>query len=99
MSRPAVGILAALLLMAAWFAPAAEAAAAQDPTTAPPTVQTVPITVVNTAEPVIIPTTPRPLASTGSNLILQLQIGIALVIAGMFVMTVARIGRIGKVSR
>ena len=90
MSRLAVGILAALLMMAVWSAPLAAAAYAQDPTTAPPT-QTVPITVVNTKEPVITQSAPTPpLASTGSDIISLLETGIALVAAGLFVMAVAR---------
>jgi len=90
MSRRAAWLLVALLVMAAWNAPLAAAASAQDPTTAPPS-QTVPIKVVNTKEPVAIPASPAPpLASTGSDIISLLETGIALVGAGLLAMAVAR---------
>lgn len=96
MSRLTAGILVALLLMAMWSAPVAAAAAAQDSTTAPPT-QTVPIKVVNTKEPVVIPVSPvPPLANTGSNILSLLEIGIALIGAGIFVMGISRWGMVSR---
>ena len=91
MSRAVFGFAAVLVLLALWSAPTVAASAGPDTTTPAPGGQEVPITVENTAAPVIIPDNPtHHLASTGSDIVTTLTVGFALIVSGILVMATTR---------